>query len=117
MYSLYQNVANSTTGGTAIGTAGQDIEVKTLLVGNPVANANIWFYDETNVGNVTNTTGLQAKLTLPSSFATGQLPFVIDLTDRDGHGLILKSGGSMAIDQTGQYTLGWDVASQPSNTV
>lgn len=117
MLTLYQNSANSTTGGTAIGPSGQDIEVKRIFVGNPVASSNIWLYDETNVGNVSNTTGLVAKLTFPGSFATGQLPFVIDLTDGNGHGLILKSGGSIAIDQAGQYTLGWDYASQESNEV
>ena len=107
MITTYVSGANSTTGGVALGTSGQNIEVVKLVVGNPVTSANIWLYDETNVGNVTNTTGLKAKLTLPGTLATGQLPFTIDLTDADGHGLLLNSGGSVAIDQTLQLTVIW----------
>jgi hypothetical protein len=117
MYTLYQNSANSTTGGTAIGPAGQNIEVTRILVGNPVTSGNIWLYDETNVGNVSNTTGLQAKLTLPGTLATGQLPFSIDLTDADGHGIILKSGGTVAIDQAMQVTLIWGYSQMNTNTI
>ncbi len=117
MQKLYMNTANSTTGGTALGQAGQDVVVKKLIIGAPVASANIWIYDETNVGNVTNTAGLAAKLTLPASFATGQLPFTINLTDEDGHGLLLGSGGSIAIDQALQMTVLWDFAEMESNTI
>ena len=118
MQTLYQNTANSTTGGSAIGPAGQKIEVTKILVGTPVANGNIWLYNETNVGNIsTNTTGLVAKLTHPASFATGQLPFAIDLTDSNGHGIILTSGGTIGVDQAMQVTLIWGYAQQEANTV
>lgn len=118
MFTSYFNTANSTTGGAQLSAqASQNVEVFSIIVGNPVAAANIWLYDENNVGNVSNTTGLKAKFTLPGSFATGQLPFVLDLTDRNGHGLLLQMGGTVAIDQAGQYTVLWDVARQPSNAV
>ena len=110
MAKLYQNTANATTGGTAIGPAGQNIEVSSLIIGNPVASANIYLYDETNVGDVTNTTGRAVFLTLPATLATGQLPFVIDLTDGEGHGVILDSGGSIAIDQALQLTVIYKIA-------
>lgn len=117
MLKNYFNTANSTTGGAALGTSGQNIEVTKLIIGNPVTSANIWLYDETNVGNVTNTTGLAAKLTLPGTLATGQLPFTIDLTDADGNGLPLASGGSVAIDQQIQLTVVWGPAQQQSNSI
>lgn len=117
MLTLYQNTANSTTGGTALGQSGQNVELVKIIVGTPVANANIWIYNESNVGNVSNTTGLVSKLTLPASFATGQLPFTIDLTDGDGHGLVLTSGGTVAIDQAIQATFIWGPAQMDSNTI
>lgn len=117
MFTTYMNTANSTTGGTALDTTGQDIEVFKIMVGNPVTSANIWFYNETNVGNVTNTTGLVGKLTLPGTFATGQLPFTMDMTDGEGHGMTLNMGGTVAIDQALQMTVLWDYARQPSNSV
>ncbi len=117
MYALYQNTANSTTGGTQLSSTVQNVEIVKIIVGAPVANGNIWIYDINNVGNVTNTTGLVSKLTLPSSFATGQLPFTIDLTDAQGHGIILKGGGTVAIDQAIQATFVWGYSQQESNTI
>lgn len=117
MLTLYQNSANSTTGGTALGTSGQNVELTKILVGNPVTSANIWLYNESNVGNVSNTTGLVSKLTLPGTFATGQLPFSIDLTDGNGHGIVLTSGGTVAIDQAIQATFVYGPAQQESNTI
>lgn len=115
MFTTYINTTNSTTGGVPLDPTGNDVELKKLIIGTPVANANIWIYTENNVGNVTNTTGLAMKLTLPASFATGQLPFVINLSDDAGHGFTLGQGGSVAIDQTIQLTVGWDYSAQPSN--
>lgn len=113
MPTLYISAANNTTGGAALDAGGGDVEVFRLVVGAPVVNGNIWIYDENNVGNTSNTTGIKAKLTLPGTLATGQLPFAIDLTDNAGHGLRLGMGGSVAIDQTLQLTVLWDFARQP----
>lgn len=113
MYTTYLNTTNSTTGGTPLDTTGKNVEVYRMIVGNPVANGNIWGYNENNVGNVSNITGLVMKMTLPSSFATGQLPFTIDFTDQAGHGMMLLGGGTIAIDQTMQVSVIWDYAHQP----
>ncbi len=112
MRTLYMNTANSTTGGTALEAQDTDIIVKRIIVGNPVASANVWFYNESNVGNVTNTTGLVSKLTLPASFATGQLPYVMDFGIG---GLPLSQGGTVAIDQALQLTVVFALAAQDSN--
>lgn len=116
MLTLYQNTANSTTGGTALAASG-NVELVKVIVGTPVANANIWIYNESNVGNVSNTTGLVSKLTLPASFATGQLPFSIDFTDAQGHGIILTGGGTVAIDQAIQATFIYGPSQMESNTI
>ena len=117
MFTTYLNTANSSTGGAALDTTGKNVVIKRLIIGNPVTSANIWLYDENNVGNVTNTTGLKAKLTLPASFATGQLPFTIALDTSYGAGLLLAMGGSVAIDQAIQLTVVWDYAQEPDNQV
>ncbi|MDD5407022.1 MAG: hypothetical protein PHE73_08810 [Sulfurovaceae bacterium] len=115
MRATYIPTTNAT--GTALGLSTQNVELTKILIGAPVASANIYIFEETNPGSSSNTTGLKAKLTLPGSFATGQLPFTIDLTDEDGHGIILSSGGSIIIDQTLQLTAMWAEAAQESNTV
>lgn len=118
MFTTYINATSAGTPGTPLDTGGNDVEVFKIIVGAPVANANISFYAESNVGNVTtNTTGIVSKLTLPASFATGQLPFTISTNDEAGHGMLLNMGGTVAIDQNLQLTVLWDYARQPSNAV
>jgi hypothetical protein len=118
MLKTYINTSNLATGGVALDATGGDVEIVKLIIGNPVASANIYIYDESNVGNIsTNTTGLVSKLTLPASFATGQLPFTIDLTDGGGHGIILGQGGTVGIDQALQLTVIYGPSQQEGNTI
>jgi len=98
MKSLYQAAANAA--GTAIGAAGQDIEVFKIVVGAPVSAGNISLYDNTNPGSASNTTGLKAKFTFPGSLTGVVYPCVFNLTDENGNGLVLGDGGSIIIDQT-----------------
>lgn len=113
MQSTYISGANNTgaTGGQVLNATGTDVEIFKIVVGAPVASANIWIYGEINPGSSSNTTGIVSKMTLPGSLATGQLPFVIDLTDEHGNGLVLNGGGNVMIDQTLQLTVEWDLAS------
>src|SRR5258708_8022288 len=117
MRKTYMAATNSAAGGVALDQTGGDVEVVKLIVGNPTTSSNIYLYDENNVGNVTNTTGLAAKLTIPASLATGQLPFVIDLTDANGHGITLGMGGTVAIDASLQLTVVWDYAQQNTSAI
>ena len=108
MRSTYIASDNTGTGGVALGGAQEDVELLKIVVGAPVASGNIYVFSITNPGGTSNA-NLVAKFTLPASLATGQLPFVLDLTDADGEGFVIPQGGNVMIDQTMQVTVGWQL--------
>lgn len=114
MYTLFQSAANTTTNGTAIGTAGQDVRVFGIIIGAPVASGNIALYSITNpIGGANmaaaSTANIAAKITLPATLPTTGAEQAI--TRMFGpYGLPLADGGNIMIDQTMQVTVIWGIA-------
>lgn len=110
MQSTFVPSSNTTTGGVALGAAGQNVELKKIVIGLPVNSGNIYVFTITNPGGTSNT-NLAAKLTLGGTVSESTQK-VFDFTDSAGHGIILPSGGNVMIDQTMNVTVCFDIADE-----
>lgn len=98
----YMGSANNTSNGQALGEASQDVRLFRLVIGQPVASANITVYNKAVAFNG-DTANIAAKYTLPATLTTSyQFPYerVIDFGPE---GLPLD-GGNIQIDQALQLT-------------
>lgn len=104
---LFQAGTNTTTNGTALGNAEDDVRVYKLIVGTPVSAGNVWLYTITNPLNA-STANIGFKTTLPTFSTTNINPgvYVVDFGDE---GLPLAGGGNLIIDQTMNVTVLWDL--------
>lgn len=109
MYTLYQAGSNTTTNGTALGAAGQDIRIYRLVIGAPVASGNIYLYNITNPVNGA-TTNIAAKITLPATLPTTGAVTSGNVIDFGPTGLPVTDGGNIIMDQTMQVSVIWNIA-------
>lgn len=110
---------NTTTTGTTPATvlnATSPIVIRKILVGNPVVSGNITVFNEGNALS-NNTTQIAYKKTFPASFSNIQPETQIDFRSTSSQGgstaddgIFCQAGASIAIDQTMQVTVMWDVA-------
>lgn len=118
MQTTYVNATTTgTTPATVISSTGP-VVIRKILVGNPVTAGNIVLF---NIGNAlsNNTTQIATKITFPS-FSTTNInsgPTMYDFRavaatggSTEDDGIFCQSGASIAIDQTMQVTVFWDVA-------
>lgn len=104
----FYNGDTLSTAGQPLGTAGQDVRVYKLIIGVPVASANITLFDKVAV-TASDTSDIAAKYTLPGTLtASYEFPYerIIDF-GKDGFPL---DGGNVQIDQNLQLTVLWDFA-------
>lgn len=105
----YAASANNTTNGVALGTTGRDVYVKKLIIGKPVASANITLYNKAAAYNG-DTADIAFKVTLPATISSSYTyiyPVVYDFTTGSNRGLRLD-GGNLTVDQACQVTLIWN---------
>lgn len=108
----------STTPATVISSSGP-VVVRKIIVGNPVSGGNVTLFSEGNALS-NNTTQIAYKHTFPTFSATntnGTTPVVVDFRGSASQGgsvaddgIFCQSGASIAIDQTMQVTVLWDIA-------
>lgn len=109
---------NATTSGTTPATVLQatgPIVIRKILVGNPVNSGNITLFNEGNALS-NNTTQIAFKNTYTSSVSeTSVRMFDFRASSSQGgsietDGIFCQNGASIAIDQTMQVTVLWDVS-------
>jgi hypothetical protein len=106
----YAGAANSSTNGVALGVSGQDVYVKKLIIGLPVATGNVYLYNK-SVAYSGDTDNIACKFTIPSTIsyqytnANGNSN-VIDFAS-GGKGGLQLDGGLLMIDQAMQVTVVW----------
>lgn len=108
MQVTFQAGSNTSTNGTAIGSAGQEVVVKKLIIGTPVSAGNIVLSQITNPVNGAST-NIAAKITLPT-FSTTNINPGVYILDFGPEGLPLNQGGNVTIDQTMNVSVVWDLA-------
>ena len=107
----YAAAANSTTNGVALGALDQDIYVHSIIVGQPIASANIKLYNKT-VAFATDTSDIALKITWPATL-TSSKQFDTQLVYNFEKPLQLN-GGNLMVDQACQITVIWEVADEAS---
>ena len=99
------------TAGQPLGDVDQDVYIKKIIIGLPVASGNIVVKNKAVTGVIaTDTSDIAFKATIPgtiSSSYTYAYPTVYDFTTpAKGSGLQVN-GGNVIIDQTMQVTVIW----------
>ena len=99
-----------TTVGAPLGITNQDVFIKKIIIGAPVASGNIVVYNKTAVV-AAQTDNIALKITLPGTLtqgsATFNYPTVYDFTSTNGKGGLQVNGGVVTIDQSMQVTVIW----------
>lgn len=116
MQSTYVNTTTTSTTPATVIQASGPVTIRKILIGNPLTNGNITVFLEGNALS-NNTTNIGYKKTYASSFSSIQPETVIDFRAASSQGgstsddgLFCQTGASIAIDQTMQVTVMWDVA-------
>lgn len=116
MQFTFVNTATTGTTPATVINASSPIVIRKILVGNPVTSGNITVFTEGNALS-NNTTQIGYKKTFPASFTNIQPETQIDFRGSSSQGgsisddgLFCQVGASIAIDQTMQVTVLWDVA-------
>lgn len=100
--------ANNTTNGTALGTDSErDVVVWQVIVGLPVASADLRLYDMTNPVNEAST-NMKWFVTLPASLPTTGASPAAGYTWTFSKGLPLSQGGNFMQDQACDTTVIWE---------
>lgn len=102
----FVRVANNTTNGVAIGVEDRDIVVYKIIIGTPVASADIRLYDIVNPVNEA-TTNQACHVTLPATLPTTGARLVEEINFGED-GIVLGEGGNIMCDQDCQLTVVWD---------
>lgn len=109
---------NATTTGTTPATvilASGPVVIRKILIGNPVNSGNVTLFSEGNALS-NNTTQIAWKNTYTSAVSeSSKRDFDFRATSSQGgsvgdDGIFCQNGASIAIDQTMQVTVLWDVA-------
>lgn len=106
----YLAAANDSTNGTALGAAGEDVVIKKLIIGQPVASANILIYNKA-VAFGGDTADIAVKYTLPGTL-TASYEFPYDREIDFGEEGLQVDGGNVTIDQNLQLTVVWEKAGE-----
>ena len=115
-YSYLNTAQTGAVPATVLNPGGQAIVIRKILIGNPVASGTITLFNNGNA-LANNTTSIAYQKTFQGSFTSIQPETVIDFraatnvgdsTEEDG--LTLTAGGTIAISQTMQVTVMWDLA-------
>lgn len=119
MQATYVNTTTTSTTPATVISASGPVVIRKIIVGNPVTAGNITLFNEGNALS-NNTTQIAYKHTFPSFSATntnGVTPIVVDFRSASQQGgsvtedgIFCQSGASIAIDQTMQVTVLWDIA-------
>jgi len=107
----YVGSANNTTNGVSLGAAGQDVLVRGLIIGKPVANGSVTLYNKAVAFNG-DTSDIAFKVTLPatiSSSYTYAYQTVYDFTYGGMSKGLELDGGNVQVDQDMQVTVIWDL--------
>jgi hypothetical protein len=112
MVTTYIAAANTTTNGQALGAAGQDVFVKKLIIGAPVASANIIIYNKA-VAYSGDAQNIAFKMTIPATITyqytnANAITNVIDFTGGTNSPGMVVDGGNVMIDQALQLTVLWE---------
>jgi len=118
MNTTYIAAANTTTNGQALGVAGQDVCIKKIIIGLPVASANIIIYNKA-VAYSGDTSNIAAKITLPATLTSGTATYNystnIDFTNGSTCKGLQVDGGNVMIDQALQLTIIWRPVTEDSD--
>ena len=107
----YISAANATTNGASLGAAGEDVFVKKLLVGAPVAASTVIIYNK-SVAFSGDTNNIAFKLTEPTAAAGNDLAYEIDFTSGGKAGLQVDGGNVMCAGSSTDITVIWEPVSE-----
>ena len=103
----FQAGVNNTTNGTALGAAGEDVVVHKVIIGLPVASADLRLYTSTNPVNE-SATDLAWFMTLPATLGGSSQSYPFEtVIDFGPQGLPLRDGGNFQQDQICNTTIIW----------
>lgn len=103
--------ANNTTNGQALGADKEDIFVKKILIGAPVAASTITIYNK-RIAFSGDTNNVAYKLTEPTAAAGNNLVYEMDFTNGGKAGLQVDGGNVMCAGSSTDITVIWEPVSE-----
>ncbi len=98
--------ANNTTNGVALGAAGEDVLIKKLIVGAPVAASTVTIYNKA-VAFSGDTNSIAVKLTEPTAAAGNNLVYEMDFASGGKGGLQVDGGNVMCAGSSTDISVIW----------